>query len=141
MEIGCGWGLAGIYCAKMHQAHVTGVDIDENVFPFYRLHADINNVDITFIKKEFDQLRCRDLVGVDILMGADICFWDSMMEPLKRLLNRAKRSGVKLVLIADPVRSPFEELCEYFIGKRGGELLHCSVQRPREILGQVLKIS
>jgi hypothetical protein len=93
------------------------------------------------MKRGFDQLRCRDLAGTDVLLGADICFWDNMVDPLRRLINRAKRAGVKLVLIADPVRSPFEELCEYFIGKRGGALLHCSVQRPREILGQILKIT
>ncbi|MCP4039023.1 MAG: methyltransferase, partial [bacterium] len=34
MEIGCGWGLLGIYCAKQFGARVTGVDADKNVFPF-----------------------------------------------------------------------------------------------------------
>ena len=141
MEVGCGWGLAGIYCAKKHRARVTGVDIDADVLPFSRLHADINNVNVTFMKKGFNELRLRELAEVDVLLGADICFWDNMIDPLRRLINRAKRAGVKLVLIADPVRSPFEELCEYFVGRRGGELLHWSVQSPREILGQILKVS
>ena len=39
LEIGCGWGLAGIYCAKKHGAVVTGVDVDSEVLPFSRLHA------------------------------------------------------------------------------------------------------
>ena len=29
LDIGCGWGLAGIYLAKNYQAQVTGLDIDE----------------------------------------------------------------------------------------------------------------
>ena len=29
LDIGCGWGLAGIYLAKHYQAQVTGLDIDE----------------------------------------------------------------------------------------------------------------
>jgi predicted nicotinamide N-methyase len=141
MEVGCGWGLAGVYCAKRYGAVVTGVDIDQDVFPFSRLHAKINKVDITFLKKGFEGLRRRHLKDLDVLIGADICFWDNMTDPLKRLIIRAQRAGVKLVLISDPVRSPFEELCKYFVDKKEGELLDWSVKRPREIRGQILEIS
>ena len=44
MEVGCGWGLAGIYCAKRHGASVVGIDADENVFPYLDLHAEVNGV-------------------------------------------------------------------------------------------------
>ena len=141
MEVGCGWGLAGIYCAKRYGAVVTGVDIDQDVFPFSRLHAKINKVDISFLKKGFDGLRGRHLKDIDVLIGSDICFWDNMTDSLKRLIMRAQRAGVKLVLISDPVRSPFEELCKYFVDKKEGELLDWSVKRPREIRGQILEIS
>lgn len=140
MEIGCGWGLAGIYCAKMHKARVTGVDIDADVLPFARLHAEVNNVEVSFIKKGFDALRISDLKNVDILLGADICFWDSMTDSLKRLIGRAKKAGVGLILISDPIRSPFEALCEHFSNGRGGEVLDWVASEPREILGQILKI-
>jgi 16S rRNA G1207 methylase RsmC len=33
LELGCGWGLVGIACAKMFQAQVTGLDADAAVFP------------------------------------------------------------------------------------------------------------
>ncbi len=141
MEIGCGWCLAGIYCAKKHGAVVTGVDIDQDVFPFSRLHAKINKVDITFLKKGFDTLRQGDLKGIDIIMGADICFWDEMVIPLRRLIRRAIRARVGLVLIADPVRSPFEELCRCFTGKKEVRILDWSVKRPRDVSGQILEIS
>lgn len=140
MEVGCGWGLAGIYCARIHGARVTGADIDPDVLPYARLHAEVNNTDVTFIKKGFDSLRVKDLEGVDILLGADICFWDNMTDSLKRLIGRARKAGVKRILISDPIRSPFEELCSYFSNGRGGEVLDWTASEPREILGQILKI-
>lgn len=141
MEVGCGWGLAGIYCAKNHKAVATGADIDRDVLPFGMLHAEINDVKMDFIEKSFESLRINDLEGIDILLGADICFWDSITEPLKKLIFRAKRAGVKQVYISDPIRSPFEELCEYFVGKRGGEVIDWIATEPRDILGQILKIT
>ena len=140
LEIGCGWGLAGIYCAKRHMARVTGADIDADVLPYASLHAEINDVDVTFIKRGFDSLRINDLRGVDVLLGADICFWDSMTDSLRRLINRAKKAGVKMVLISDPIRSPFEVLCKYFTEGRGGEVFDWTANEPREILGQILKV-
>ena len=46
MEACCGWGLAGIYCAKKHGAIVTGMDKDADVFPYLQLHARLNRVNI-----------------------------------------------------------------------------------------------
>jgi len=140
MEVGCGWGLAGIYCAKKQGATVTGVDIDAEVFPYLRLHADINKVEISVMNKGFDGLTGRVLKDVDVLIGADICFWDDMMDPLKRLVLRAIRAGVRLVVIADPGRPPFQRLCEYFLEKRGAEALDWIAVRPRPIRGRLLKI-
>lgn len=141
MEVGCGWGLAGIYCAKKHGAIVTGVDIDPEVFPYLSLHADINKVRIKTMKRGFGGLTGKYLQNVDVLIGADICFWDTMVVSLKRLILRALRASVGLVLIADPGRSPFEELGRYFVEKGSGEILNWTSQRPRRIQGQILKLS
>ena len=141
LEVGCGWGLASIYCAKSHKAAATGADIDRNVLPYGRFHAEINNVNVSFIQKSFEQFSKRDLENYDIILGADICFWDNMTGLLKNLILRAKRAGVKQVFISDPVRSPFERLCEYFNRERGGEVLDWTASEPREILGQILKIT
>ncbi len=140
IDVGCGWGLAGIYCAKKHHAVVTAVDADPEVFPFLRLHAEVNGVQVTTIKRAFGGLTRPDLSDFDVLIGADICFWETLTYSLKRLINRALTSGVKLALIADPGRSPFDELSAYFVKRRGGEILDWTVQRPRHIRGRILKI-
>ena len=140
MEVGCGWGLVGIYCAKKYRARVTCVDIDPEVFPFLQLHADVNEVEIRTMKKGFDGIRTKHLGEVDVLVGTDICFWDEMVQPLRKLILRALRAGVQLVLIADPGRPPFEEVGEYFVAKRDGQIQDWTAQRPRRSEGRILRI-
>jgi predicted nicotinamide N-methyase len=139
-ELGCGWGLAGIYCAKKHGAVVMGVDIDANVFPYLRLHSDINNVGITTIKKSFVELTDRHLKNTDILIGSDICFWNKMVAPLKKLIDQALAAGVQLVLIADPGRETFERVAKYSAKKWEADVLDWTVRRPRFISGKILQI-
>jgi predicted nicotinamide N-methyase len=140
MEVGCGWGLAGIYCAKKHGAVVTSVDIDSEVFPYVHLHAKLNKVEVSTLHKGFDGLRGKHLKNIDVLIGADICFWDSMVETLRKLILRALRSGVQSVIIADPVRSTFEEISEYFVKKGKARVLAWSTGRPYRIDGRILEI-
>jgi predicted nicotinamide N-methyase len=132
--------LPGIYCAKKHNAVVTGVDIDSEVFPYLHLHAEINKVKIATMKRAFGGLTGKHLKNFDVLIGADICFWDKLAYSLKRLINRALQTGPRMVLIADPGRPTFDELAKYFAEKQGAEILDCTVQRPRRIQGRILKI-
>lgn len=138
MEVGCGWGLAGIYCAKKHKARVTAVDMDPEVFPYVKLHADINHVNIKTVKKAFHQIRSQDLERIDVLIGADICFWDTLVKPLKLLILRSLRRGVKQVLIADPGRPTFETMSDYFVDKGMGDVLNWTARRPRRSRGRIL---
>ena len=140
MEVGCGWGLLGIYCAKKYGAKVTSVDVDPEVIPYLKLHAKINEVDVATMRKDFDGLRTKHLEKIDVLIGADVCFWDTLVKPLKNLILRSLRAKVKQVLISDPGRPPFEEVAEYFISKKGGEILDWTAQRPRRSEGRILKI-
>jgi predicted nicotinamide N-methyase len=140
MEVGCGWGLLGIYCAKNHGARVIAVDLDAEVFPYLELHAKVNGVEISTLKMDFDGLRTKHLTEVDLLIGADVCFWDTLVRPLKNLILRARRAKVKQVLISDPGRPPFEEIGEYFASKAAGETLDWTAQRPRRSEGRILKI-
>jgi len=140
MDVGCGWGSAGIYCAKNHGAKVTGVDKDPEVFPFLRLHANINKVKIATMEKEFDGLRCEHLKNIDVLIGSDICFWYSMIGSLKRLIHLALGSGVRQVVIADPGRTTFEELADSFSKNDNGGAMDWTVEHPYPIKGRIFKI-
>jgi predicted nicotinamide N-methyase len=141
MDVGCGWGLSGIYCAKEYGAVVTSVDIDPEVFPFLGLHAAINNVKLTPVKVGFGGLTTRHLAAVDVLIGADICFWAEMVDPLKKLFMRALHSGVDLIVIADPGRTPFEKLGEFCMKRRKGEIIDWVARRPKRIQGRILKMT
>ncbi len=140
MEVGCGWGLAGIYCAKMHNAVVTGVDIDPDVFPYLHMHSNINKVEIGTLNKGFDGLLGKHLESVDVMIGADICFWDTTVDSLIDLISRAFDKGVQLVVIADPGRATFDRLGEYFVNKTRGVTLDWDVKSPHHIQGKILKI-
>jgi len=140
LDVGCGWGILGIYCAKRHGARVTAVDKDPEVFPFVRLHARINRVRVTPLRADFDGVSVRRLNDVDVLVGSDICFWDSMVDPLRRLILRAVRTGVRTVLISDPGRSPFGRLVEHFERRGMGRAFEWSTGRPRKIRGEILRV-
>ncbi|MDA0789191.1 MAG: methyltransferase domain-containing protein [Proteobacteria bacterium] len=112
LEIGCGWGLLGLYCAKTFGCSVHGIDADENVLPYLELHAEANGVTMTSEQKTFEALNTRYLSRFDLIVGADICFWDEMTGVLFNLIGRARRAGVKQVMIADPCRPPFNDLVE-----------------------------
>lgn len=112
LEIGCGWGLLGIFCAKQFGARVTGVDADRNVFPFLDLHAERNGVTIETEVRRFERLTTERLRDFDVILGADICFWDELTPILFNLIRRAKKAGVGRVIIGDPSRSPFTALAE-----------------------------
>lgn len=140
MEVCCGWGMAGIYCAKKHGALVTGVDKDAEVFPYLRLHARINRVEIFTLKADLRNLSMRELKRVDVVLGADICYWDSMVDPLRRFIRRALRCGVKQMLVADLGRPTFETIAAHFVKNGAGEVFDWKTRRPRTIEGRILRI-
>ncbi len=110
MDIGCGWGLLGIYCARMFAAKVTAVDADSHVFPYLQLHARANKVKIKSHVARFEALPGKMLHGLDLLAGGDVCFWDELVDPLFVLIEKAVRNKVPLIIVADPGRSPFLRL-------------------------------
>ncbi|MFH1571906.1 MAG: methyltransferase domain-containing protein [Gemmatimonadota bacterium] len=131
MEVGCGWGLAGIYCARRFAAEVTGIDADPNVFAYLRLHAEINEVEVQVQAARFEDLTKRQLADQDLVLGADICFWDELVDPVYKLVRRAVRAGAGQIIIADPGRPPFDEVCSRCVGELGGEVKEWSVDEPR----------
>jgi 2-polyprenyl-3-methyl-5-hydroxy-6-metoxy-1,4-benzoquinol methylase len=139
LEIGCGWGLLGLYCAKTYGCKVHGIDADAQVLPYLQLHADINGVKMTSERKKFEQLTVDYLSQFDLILGADICFWEDMTGILFNLINRAKRAGVKEVIISDPCRSPFTALAEKTTEKFTAVSLEQKfLKRPVRASGEVL---
>lgn len=130
LDIGCGWGLAGIYLAKNYSAQVTGLDIDNSVEPYLRLQAEVNQCTVDFQARSFQSLGKDELGSYHTLMGTDICFWDELTTPLFDLLKLAKDSGVEQILIADPGRPPFWDLAERCVDKLGAEIITRRIDQP-----------
>lgn len=140
LELGCGWGVAGIYCAKNFNAQVTGIDADDAVFPFLHAHADLNGVAIETKQQYFEKISSKQLAEYDLIIAADVCFWDELADTLYNLINRACKAGVEKIIIADPERAPFFELSERCIDKFYAELEPWSVDEPRRASGCLLII-
>ncbi len=141
LEIGCGWGLLGIFCAKEFGAKVTGVDADRNVFPYMQLHARINGVRVTTEQSSFENLRKARLADFDLILGSDICFWDEMTGILFNLIKRSKQAGVKQIIISDPCRTPFTALADRCQEQwQGTRVLSRRMTRPVRASGQLLVI-
>jgi predicted nicotinamide N-methyase len=140
MEVGCGWGLVGIYCARNHDVLVTAVDVDPAVFPYLQLHARINQVYISMLRGNYRNLSSRRLGQIDVLLGADVCYWDNLASGLAKLISRALNSGVRTVLIADPGRSPFYEVADCFIHEGRGALVSWKIRRPSPARGYILRV-
>ena len=140
MELGCGWGAAGVFCARAFEAQVTGVDADREVFPFMRLLAGLNDVDVAPLAKRFEALSCRRLGEEHLLVGSDICFWERLVRPLFNLVARAMRGGVERVVIADPGRPTFYELAERCARRWDVELNEWYASDPRRACGEVLEV-
>jgi predicted nicotinamide N-methyase len=140
LEVGCGWGLLGIYCAKQFGADVTGVDADPNVFPYLHAQAEANDVVIKTRKSRFESLRRGHLEDYDLMVGGDICFWDELIDPVYKLARRAVKAGVDQIIIADPGRPPFDTVCEMAVKKLGAEVIQWEVKSPTKVNGWLLII-
>lgn len=142
LELGCGWGAASLFCAKIMQAKVTAVDADSNVFPYLETHAKLNKVTVKTLTKRFEKVTTKELAEYDIIIGADICFWDELNPTLFNLFRRAQRAGVKTIIIADPEREPFLDLCircaETFDNV---DIIDQVTNQPRRLTGSLLIIN
>ena len=123
LEIGCGWGLSGLYAAKKQNADVTGIDIDASVQAYFELQNSLNDCVLKFEQRSFESFSHKELETFQYIIGSDICFWDEMTDSLMELLQRAKKSGVKKILIADPGRPPFWGLADRCAEKFNSEII------------------
>ena len=140
LEIGCGWGLGGIFCAKEFDAKVTSLDADDSVFPFLKLHAQRNGVDVATWHSRYEKVRVADFENFDLVIGADICFWDAMSDLVFNLVRRAHRSGSTRVVMTDPGRPPFRAMAERAVHALEADYTDWFVQHPYNASGLVLDV-
>src|SRR5438132_13415233 len=140
LDLGCGGGLVGIACAKTFQAQVTGLDAGAAVFPYLQLHAQRNGVHLATRHGTFAALTPQDLAAFDLLVGADICFWEDLVDPLYRLVRHGIAAGVADILVADPGRPPFDELCARCLQQGDAEVLAWAMHTPVKESGRILRV-
>lgn len=140
IDVGCGWGISGIWCAKNFKSAVTSVDADPDVFPFLEATAEINGVQTAHLVSRFEQLSTKQLSQFDMLIAADICFWDELVKPVTNMVNRAVKAGVKHILIADPERAPFFEVAEKCADKHCAEVVEWNTRGSIEASGAIMVI-
>ena len=140
MDVGCGWGHPGIYCARELGAEVLSVDVDPEVFPFLNLHAEINGVEFEFLNEYLEDLGPAHFRGIDLLIGSDICFYEKLIGPLQAMVAMAMEAGVKRVILSDPGRPTFNQVGEFCEQELQGEQLYWRASCPRSIQGQIITV-
>ena len=141
LEIGCGWGISGIYCAKHFEAKVTGLDADATVFPYMDYHAHLNGVTIESVKLRYEKITKAMLGEFDMVIASDICFWDELTQPLIKLNRRCYQAGIERVVMTDPGREPFRQMAEACAQTYDAVYDNWSVPHPYNVSGLVLDIS
>jgi predicted nicotinamide N-methyase len=140
LDIGCGWGITSVFCAKQFQATVIANDADPAVFTYVDFLAQLNHCQTESLIQPFDQINTATLNTIDILIGADICFWDHLAEPVFNLIQRAVATGVKKIIIADPNRPPFIAIAEACVNEFFGEVLPWKTAIGGKVSGSILLI-
>ncbi len=139
-EIGCGWGGVSVYSAKTFNSKMTAFDLDTDVFPYVDVLAELNDVTVTTKQADFTKLKGPDLAKYPYLFGSDICFWDSLVKPLGRLVNRAIKHGAQRIIIADPGRPTFYEFCDMMADKHRTQLQEWYAIEPERFEGEIVEI-
>ena len=110
------------------------------MFPFLDVVSELNGVGTTARTGRFEQLSTSELSQFDMLIAADICFWDEMVNPVFNMINRAVKAGVKHIVIADPERPTFLQMAERCMNKHCAELIEWRCEGSIQARGAVLVI-
>tara|TARA_B110001452_G_scaffold266683_1_gene274215 strand:- start:321 stop:965 length:645 start_codon:yes stop_codon:yes gene_type:complete len=140
LDIGCAWGLTGIFLTKEYGARVTGIDIDQSVAPFLDLQASANDCHINFEARGFESLSARELSSFSTIIGTDICFWDELTGPLFELVELGINAGVNRIIIADPGRPPFWSLVDQCMTQLNTEVVTRRIYQPWKTEKYILTI-
>jgi predicted nicotinamide N-methyase len=140
MEIGCGWGALGTFCAKRFGADVLLTDADSNVFPYADAHGQLNGVQMRTERQQLEHISAARLSEQQLILGGDICFWPDLARQLQRLIQRALANGVQQILLADPGRKTFMQLADHCQDWYGAELLPWRLGKKTKAKGHLLVI-
>ncbi len=138
LEIGCGWGLLGIFCAMRAATKVLLTDADERVFPYVLAHARLNRVSVQTKHVALERITDRSLREHDILVGADVCFWPELGTALRHLIARALSLGIRKILLADPGRVTFMDLADHCQCHYGAHVVSCQASTKAGSDGHIL---
>lgn len=122
LEIGCGWGILGVYLAQEFCCNVTCSDLDENVLPIVDLLANLNQVCVTTKCASFNDLSAEYLKNFDVIIGAEVCYSTEVAHDLVALIERAKRARVKHIFIGDPGRPDFNDFVNQISGEKNSNV-------------------
>lgn len=140
MDLGCGWAPGGIFCASHFGAKVTGVDVDPEVFPYAEVLAALNDVRLSFDRRDYEKLPGKVLGRQDLIIGSDICFWEELVDPLAGLVRKALKGGTRRIVVADPGRAPFHRLAEKVADLGRVRLMDWYTEEPERVDGEILEI-
>ena len=134
MDAGCGWGMGGIFCAKAFRSKVISVD----VFPYLEANAEANKVKVKTLQSKFQKITTKQLKDIDLLIAADVCFWDELVDPVYNLVKRAVKAGVKKIVIADPERSTFFDMAHRCEDKFCADIIEWRTKKPVKASGALM---
>lgn len=143
LELGCGWGVVSVFCASQLNIKATGMDIDDKVFPYMDTLAATNDCKVRSLHAGFADLGDKQLSRYTVLTGADICFWEHLVDELIELFKRAEKAGIQQIIISDPGRSTFAELCDKceLLWPQAFQHDYWYALEPRRVEGQIMRLS
>lgn len=109
LELGCGWAPLSAFCVRRFGMSATGLDIDPAVAEAADMQARVNGVELDFLEGSWADLDWDDLQDTDLVVGADICYWESQAAALADVVRKAASFDASIVL-ADPGRPSFDRL-------------------------------
>lgn len=121
LEIGCGWGLLGIYLAKEFDCQVTCSDLDRHVLPVVELQAELNEVQVQSKEAGFSDLLLNENEQYDIIIGVEICYSEEVVKDIIELTERAFTLGVERFMLTDPGRPDYSDYEAWSLKKYRGK--------------------
>ena len=90
--------------------------------------------------RDFTKMPGNLLGEQNVIVGSDVCFWDSLVDPLVKMTWRALKNGTKRVVIADPGRPTFYEFCDKVGAKSRVSLQEWYCIEPDRHIGEVVEV-